>query len=99
MKQSRQSMAAGFTFEEAVKNETAKRLPAELLGLVFSCPYTQDNPETCLFHAIRQLAPAARVRWLQTLEESQLVAIKAQHCLCLQQYETGSKPIESSKKQ
>ncbi len=53
-----------------------------LIGLVFSCPYTEGNPEECKLHEIRKKAKAQQIEWFNSLSEEELQKIYDVHQNC-----------------
>lgn len=66
----------------------------DLIGLLVSCPFNQDNPANCPLHHIRTLPMAERVAWLDRLPSEDVAALQSnhRHCLYLKERTQYSRP-------
>ena len=66
-----------------VKSGEIAQMKGRAAGLVISCPVTQDNPDDCPLHVVRQLPLGERYRWIGTLLPEQMKKLLDQHSECI----------------
>ena len=66
-----------------VSHPRADELRAELVNLAKACPVDQCNPEDCPLFTLRQMEVEERMRWVNALEEDDLVYLATYHHVCL----------------
>jgi hypothetical protein len=67
------------------------QLRANVLKLSEACPFHVTNPADCPLFEVRNLEPAKRLQWVETLSASDLEYLASYHRVCIKiKTESGS---------
>jgi hypothetical protein len=67
---------------KAIQERKDERL-AILRKLLSACPFHLANPKDCPLFPLRRMEPRTRLRWLNSLSESDLAYLATYHRVCL----------------
>jgi hypothetical protein len=62
---------------------SANEIRAGLLEVLSCCPVEQCNPSDCPLFQLRQMDYPQRLRWFNSLEQSDLEYLAAYHYICI----------------